>query len=132
MSGSQTEGVAQPLIAVVDDDVSFLRSLGRLFRSVGYAVASFSSGREFLSSLGTSTPACVVLDVQMPEMNGFEVLERLASLGLCLPVILITAHDTPQFRERAHRAETAGLLIKPFDGESLLASVHRTLELYTT
>lgn len=132
MLNTQPPKASRPLIAVVDDDESFLRSLGRLLRSVGYAVETFSSGRAFLSSLPISIPACVVLDIQMPDMNGFEVQERLAALGLCLPVILVTAHDTPQFRQRAHRPDTAGLLTKPFEGTSLLEVVQRTLTLYAT
>jgi FixJ family two-component response regulator len=92
----------------------------------------FPSAREFLASLPAAAPDCLVLDVQMPEMNGLELQDKLIELGYCIPVILITAHDTPQFRQRAHPIETAALLIKPFDGSALLGAVRRTLAVFTT
>jgi FixJ family two-component response regulator len=113
----------QPLIAVVDDDASFLRSLGRLLRSVGYAVATFSSGREFLSSLADYPPQCLVADMQMPAMSGLELQERLGAQGSCVPVIFITAYDTPQMWEQARRAGCFGLLLKPFDNAELLGAI---------
>lgn len=129
LPGEQTRTPPGSFIAVVDDDESFLRALKRVLRSAGFPVETFSSGRNFLDSLATSIPACVVLDVQMPELGGFEVQERLAALNLILPVVFITAHDTPQFRLRAQQSGTAGLLTKPFDGESLLQVVCRALRI---
>ena len=95
---------ANPLIVVVDDDVSFLRSVGRLLRSAGYAVATFGSGREFLAALPALSPRCLVLDVHMPGMTGLELYERLAAQGASVPVVFVTAYDTPQNRERARQA----------------------------
>ncbi len=113
----------QPLIAVVDDDASFLRSLGRLLRSVGYAVKTFARGGEFLSSLPVDLPQCLVADIHMPVMSGLELQEKLAAQGYCVPVIFVTAYDTPQTREQARRAGCFGLLLKPFDNEVLLRSI---------
>jgi FixJ family two-component response regulator len=127
MSESETGAAAPPLIAVVDDDASFLRSVGRLLRSAGYAVASFGSPRQFLSSLGTSSPQCLVLDIHMPEMTGLQLLERLEPLGCCLPVIFVTAFDTPQTREQARRAGAFGFLLKPFANHALVRAIQQAM-----
>ena len=100
------------MIAVVDDDTSFLRSIGRLLRSVGYAVKTFGSAREFLASLPESPPQCAVLDIHMPEMTGFELQDWLAAHGSCVPVVFMTGYDTPQARERARQAGCFGFLPK--------------------
>ena len=84
---------SNPLIAIVDDDESVCRAMSRLVRSLGMEVNAFVSGREFIDRIETTPsfqPDCVVLDVQMPGMNGLEVQERLASRGNPLPVIFIT------------------------------------------
>ncbi len=110
----------RPLIAVVDDDESFLRSLGRLLRSVGYSVKTYNKSTDFLAALPGSLPRCIVADVHMSGMSGLELLEQLATQGYPLPVILMTAYDTPQTRERARKAGCIGLLLKPFDDQELL------------
>jgi FixJ family two-component response regulator len=114
---------AGALIALVDDDASFLRSLGRLLRSTSYRVQTFSSARQFLDSLKTHLPQCLVLDVLMPDMTGLELQEHLVALGVRVPIIFVTAFDTPQTRERARRSGCVGLLLKPFDKEVLLRAI---------
>jgi len=114
-------------IAVIDDDESFLRSLGRLLRSVGYTVNTYSSGRDFLAALSDSLPHFIVADVHMPQMSGLELLEQLASQGYSLPFILVTAYDTPQTRERARKAGCLGLLLKPFDNQELLRFIREAI-----
>jgi FixJ family two-component response regulator len=116
-----------PLIAVVDDDRSVVKSLARTLRAAGYNVGTFGSAQEFLSSLATSVPQCVVLDVQMPEMSGLELQDQLAAQGSCLPVIFMTAYDTPQTRAHVHRAGVFGLLLKPFPNEALLRAIREAL-----
>ena len=76
---------ARPLIAVIDDEESVRKALGRLLQSVGMMVETFSGGGEFLEALATRRPACAVADLHMPEMSGFDLLERLHSPGIrCL------------------------------------------------
>ena len=116
-----------PLISVVDDDHSIVKSLARLLRLSGYAVETFGSAQEFLSGLISSLPRCLVLDVHMPEMSGLELQDRLATQESCVPIVFMTAHDTPQTRERIHRAGSFGLLLKPFANEALLRSVREAL-----
>jgi FixJ family two-component response regulator len=112
----------RPLIAIVDDDASIRRSLQRLVRSAGYAVETFASAREYLEWLPTGRAACVVLDVHMEEMSGFDLQERLAS-----PIIFITAHDDVPTREHLEKSRTAGHLRKPFDEQAVLGLIRRTL-----
>ena len=117
----------KPLIAVVDDDQSVVKSLARMLRLAGYAVETFGSAGEFLAPRSTAPPQCLVLDVHMPEMSGLELQDRLAAQESCVPVIFITAHDTPQTRERIRRAGGFGLLLKPFANEALLFAIREAL-----
>ena len=118
----------KPRIAVVDDDESVVKALARLLRSAGYAACTFGSAQEFLGSIATSLPQCLVLDVQMPGMNGFELQSRLKDLGHGqLPVIFITAHDTPQMRASARQSGTFALLLKPFEDTALLAAIDEAI-----
>jgi two-component system response regulator FixJ len=115
----------KPVIAVVDDDPSFLRSMERLLRVAGYRVSAFASPCAFLQSLTPPLPACVVLDMHMPEMTGIEVQDRLLAGGFCVPAILVTAHDTEHTREQARRLGFSGFLLKPFDGDVLLEALDK-------
>jgi FixJ family two-component response regulator len=113
----------RPFIAIVDDEEAVRKALMRLMRSAGLEAAIFSSGAEFLESLGTRRPDCVVLDLHMPGMNGFEVQARLAEGGEALPVIIITAHDSPEAHERAMAAHARAYLRKPLDDQALLDAI---------
>jgi len=123
MSSSEEIQVHSWFIAVVDDDPSFLRSMVRLLRVEGYNARCFASPGEFLNSLSSARPRCVVIDVHMPELSGVELQAHFVSQGTCLPTILVTAHDTPQTREQVRRLGVARLLLKPFDGEVLLEAI---------
>ena len=129
----RTESMAlsksKPLIAIVDDDESVCRAMKRLVRSLGMDAATFASGREFIDRVETPSfqPDCVVLDVQMPGMNGLEVQERLASSGNPLPVIFITAHDEAGVRDRALAAGAVAFLRKPFDDELFIKTLRVAL-----
>ena len=122
-----TMATTKPFIAVVDDDRSIVKSLARMLRLAGYAVETFGSAGEFLASLPAASPQCLVLDVHMPEMSGVELQDRLSAQESCVPIIFITAHDTPQTRERIHRAGACGLLLKPFANEELLCAIRNAL-----
>ena len=103
------------LIAIIDDDASVCRALQRLIRSFGMRTSVFASGELFLLSLELEQrPDCVLLDVQMPRMSGFEVQEQLARGSLDLPLIFITAHNGEEIKARASLAGAVGLLHKPF------------------
>lgn len=111
----------RPLIALVDDDEAVLTALRRLLRAWGGHAEVFASGRDFLDSLADHVPDCVVLDVQMPDLNGWEIQAELAALGLRLPLIIITADVAT--RELAQRAGAVAFLHKPFTDQQLLAAI---------
>jgi FixJ family two-component response regulator len=83
---------ASPRIAVVDDDPAVLKALSRLLRSRSFRARTYGSGREFLEALQTDIPHCLIVDLQMPDMNGVELQQHLVSSGISIPTILITAH----------------------------------------
>jgi len=86
------------LIAVVDDDEAVRRSMDRMLRAAGYTAALYATGGEFLDSLGRQAPACVLVDGQLPDMHGRDVLARLASRAAGVAAIVVTGHDTPEYR----------------------------------
>ncbi len=112
-----------PMIAIVDDDASVRRSLHRLVHSAGYVAKTFASAQEYLDWLPQGPAACLVLDVHMTGMTGFELQERLSA-----PVIFITAHDDAVTRTRIGRSGAAGHLSKPFDGQAMLDTIRRIVD----
>jgi FixJ family two-component response regulator len=115
------------VIAIVDDDVSMLRALRRLLRSVGFAVVTYASAEEFLQSGLQVRIGCLVLDVMMPGMSGLDLLDWLAASGMAFPVIIITACADEQTRRRAEQAGIVAYLRKPFEEEALLEAIQRAL-----
>lgn len=111
-----------PLIALVDDEESVRRALERLLRSAGLRVAGFSSGAALLRGLHDLGPDCIVLDLLMPELSGFDVLDRLPP---DYPVVVLTGRDSPEARARAVRA--AAFLLKPCDEHTLLDAIASAL-----
>ena len=114
---------AAPLLAVVDDDADVRVALTRLVASAGFSVETFASGGEFLHSIEDHEPDCVVLDLHMPEMSGFDVQGALAAGHAAVPVIVITGHDTPESRARAIELGAKVYLCKPVNDEALLAAI---------
>jgi two-component system, LuxR family, response regulator FixJ len=113
----------RPLIAVVDDKASVRKALMRLMRSTGLSVETFGSGTEFLQSIETRLPDCVVLDLHMPHMNGFDVQAHLARKHAALPVIIITGDDSPSARERAMGDGASAFFRKPVHDCVLLDAI---------
>ena len=111
-----------PMVAIVDDDGSIRRSLVRVVQAAGYKAQAFASGREFLEWLPQHRAACLVLDVHMSEMNGFDVQERLT-----VPIIFITAHDDAPTRERIEKSGASAHLKKPFDARTVLNAIRRAV-----
>jgi len=112
-----------PLIAVVDDEESMRRALQRLLRSAGYLVEIHSSGETFLQAARDEPPACVVLDLHMPGVSGFDVQEALLRDGPSIPVVVITGYDTPDSRARVAKYGAKAYLRKPVDAMDLLAAI---------
>jgi FixJ family two-component response regulator len=118
-----------PVIAIVDDDPSVRRALHRLVRSAGYAVQSFASAHEFLDSLPGRRVACLVLDIHLNGMSGFDLQERLVSDEVDVPVIFMSAHDDAPTRERIERSRASAHLWKPVDEQALLGAIRRVIGL---
>jgi FixJ family two-component response regulator len=108
---------------VVDDDFDVRIALSRLMASAGFAVESFGSGAAFLKSVDDHEPDCVLLDVHMPDVSGFEIQEALAVGHGSIPIIVITGHDSPESRGRALGLGAKGYLCKPIDDEALLSAI---------
>jgi FixJ family two-component response regulator len=110
-------------VYVVDDDESIRRALERLLRSAGYHALTFESAEDFLDFASGPGGGCLVLDIRLPGMTGFDLQEKLASWGATYSVIFMTAHDNPQWQERAKKAGALAYLKKPFHEQSLLDAI---------
>jgi len=115
-----------PLISIVDDDLSVRLALGRLVEAAGYTAEIFASAREFLDSFALGRTACLVLDIHLGEMSGFELQEQLAADPSTIPIVFITAHDDGPTRKRIERSGVA-CLSKPFDERALLDAIRRAV-----
>lgn len=115
-----------PVIAIVDDDPSVRRSLHRLLESAGFCVTTFASAGEFLDSLPHTRTACLVLDIHLNGMSGFELQERLVADGAGVPIVFITAHDDGPTREGIKKSKV-GHLWKPFDDQALLHEIEKAI-----
>ena len=102
--------------------------LGRLLRLADYEVAAFGCGEDFLASLAARHPDCVILDVHMPAVTGFDVQSRMRAAGVRVPVIFITASDELALDQAAIAAGGVKLLRKPFSNDELLEAVGAALE----
>jgi FixJ family two-component response regulator len=114
-------------VAIVDDDPSVRRALARLIGAYSFEPRPYSSAREFLDSLNNGAPACLLVDLQMDDMTGLELLHRLAGLGLKIPTIVVTAQDEPGMRHRCSLAGATAFLVKPVTGDPLLEAIEAAI-----
>jgi FixJ family two-component response regulator len=105
----------QLLISIVDDDGPFRESMEGLMRSLGYAVAAFSSAADFLASVRLGETSCLIADIHMPVMSGVELYRHLTKAGYAIPTILITAYPSEVERDRALKLGVLCYLRKPID-----------------
>ena len=111
----------------MDDEEPIRKALSRLIRSAGMHVEAFPSGAELLEFLSGRRPDCIVLDLHMPIVNGFEVQTRMAASGMSVPVIIITGHDSDETRNRALDGMPVAYLRKPVDDQALLDAIELAL-----
>src|SRR5262245_35371059 len=116
------------MIAVVDDDPRVLESLENLLESAGYGVRKFSSAKSLIDA-GLSDVGCIITDIGMPSVDGFELHGLVKKVRPDLPVFLITGRDVIGDEQRAGLNGVSGFFRKPFDGPALLAAVGNALEL---
>ncbi|POP75283.1 response regulator transcription factor [Pseudomonas syringae] len=123
-TASQTE---EPIIYVLDDDLSVRSSLEDLLASVGLRSMLFGSTREFLDTPRPDAPGCLILDIRMPGMSGLDFQEHMARSGISLPVIFITGHGDIPMSVRAMKAGAVEFLTKPFRDQDLLDAIQQGL-----
>jgi len=116
-----------PQIYVVDDDLSVREALGSLIRSAGLSVRTFALAQEMLASLRNELPNCLVLDIQLPDINGFELQQELATKDIQIPIIFLTGHGDIPMSVRAIKAGALEFLTKPFDDEYLLETIRSAI-----
>lgn len=123
----RSSAASESTVFVVDDDPSIRKSLTRLFKHEGFQVEAFATAGEFLNQPLPDSPACVILDVRMPGLNGLDLQTRLAKLRVLLPIIFITGHGDIPMTVQAMKAGAADFLPKPFDPKQLLATVRKAI-----
>ena len=121
------DGQTARYVAVVDDDRSVGIALCRLLRAAGVEAKAFESAASFLQSLGDRLPDCLVLDVQMPGMNGLELQQRLKDIAAALPVIMITGRDEASIHAICMAMGASSYLRKPLNDDDLLEAVERAI-----
>jgi FixJ family two-component response regulator len=117
-----------PTVFVVDDDDEVRVSIAELLRSAGLRAETFATAQEFLGRERGEGPSCLVLDLQLPGMDGLDVQRELTSSGKSMPIIFITAHGDIPTTVRAMKSGALEFLTKPFDDEHLLDMIHQALE----
>jgi FixJ family two-component response regulator len=117
-----------PIVFIVDDDLSVRRSTERLVQSAGLKVQTFTSAREFLTNARFEGPACLVLDVRMPGLSGMDLQRELTQAGIRVPIIFITGHGDIPMSVRAMKAGAVEFLTKPFRSRGLLDAIRAALE----
>lgn len=112
-------------IFIVDDDKSVRRALKLLMLAYGFSADTFSSSEEFFGAVPNSAPGCLILDIHLPGLNGWDAHQRLIKTGSNRPVIIITGDRSSGLNERALKAGAVGLLQKPFHDKELVDLLNR-------
>jgi FixJ family two-component response regulator len=118
---------ASPRVALVDDDAAVRKALARLLSASSFDISTFASAREFLDSLTEDHPACLVLDLHMPEITGIELQRMLVGAGIHIPTILITGHNEPGLSERCCSAGAVAFLVKPVEWHTLVGEINAAI-----
>ncbi len=125
-------GTEGRIIAVLDDEPEMRKAIHRLLTCRGYQVEEYERGEDVLDTVGSHRLDCLLLDLQLEGINGFEVLEAFLARHIRLPVIVITAHDEPGTEERVRGLGALAYLKKPVDRDSLLSRISDALSHHHT
>jgi len=123
-------GPVAPVVHIVDDDASFRKSLARLLETVGFSSVGYATGAEILASARLEEPGCVIVDLQMPELDGLELQQRLAERAPLLPVIFLTGQGSIDSTVRAVKAGAEDFLEKSGGSSALIQAIDRALLRY--
>ncbi|HXC69900.1 MAG TPA: response regulator [Pyrinomonadaceae bacterium] len=118
----------EPIVFVVDDDISVRESLELLIKFAGWQPETFASARDFLERPRSTTPSCLVLDVSLPDLNGLELQKLIGSERVDMPIIFITGHGDVPMTVQAMKAGAVEFLTKPFDDEVLLSAIRHAIK----
>lgn len=127
VSGLQPKPEAAPIVFVVDDDISVRESLEALIRDEGWRPKLFESPRDFLARTPTSAPSCLILDVNLPDLSGLDLQQRITSESSAMPIIFITGHGDIPTSVQAMKAGAAEFLTKPFNAGVLIEAIRGAL-----
>jgi FixJ family two-component response regulator len=119
--------MSERMVMVVDDDAHVRQGVADLLEAAGYAVHAFADAADFLAQPAPAVPACLILDMQMPQQDGMSVLQHMAARHVALPVIFLTGHGTIPLSVAAMKAGANEFLTKPVDPDALLAAVDEAL-----
>lgn len=119
---------SSPTVFIIDDNDDVRASIESLLESVGLHAETFSSAEEFLSRERSNQPGCLVLDLKLPSMTGFEAQRQLSDAGIQMPTIFMSAYDDKATIARAIDAGAVAFLTKPFGDQDLLNAVHEALK----
>lgn len=119
---------AQPIVFVVDDDISVREALELLIRCVGFSPECFASATEFLARPRPLAPSCLLLDVNLPDLNGLDLQKQLAGDRTDMPIIFMTGYGSIPMTVQAMKAGAFEFLTKPFDEEVLLAAIRKAID----
>jgi FixJ family two-component response regulator len=122
------KAAAVSTVFVIDDDGGMRQAIQDLVESVGLRAEAFATGEEFLEKPRTADPSCLVLDVRLPQMSGLEFQQKLAELGVRIPIIFITAHGDIPMSVRALKSGAVEFLTKPFRDQDLLDAIQQALQ----
>ena len=128
-SALQDESGLPKLVSIVDDDESIRRTTKLLTESYGFRAEVFESAEDFLKSDVLVTTSCLIVDIQMPGMDGLQLQSHLAAMGRSIPIIFITAYESKESRRRAMQAGAIAFLGKPFSDEQLLQTIRSAMEI---
>jgi len=128
MTSAAPKSQQQPIVFVVDDDISVRESLELLIEFAGWQPETFASAEEFLARPRIATPSCLVLDVSLPALNGLELQKLIGADRVDMPIIFITGHGDVPMTVQAMKAGAVEFLTKPFDDEVLLSAIRHALK----
>jgi FixJ family two-component response regulator len=117
-----------PIVFIVDDDISVRESLEALIGTEGWQAECFASARDFLARPPAATPSCLILDVNLPDLNGLELQERMAGDRLGMPIIFITGYGDIPMTVRAMKAGAAEFLTKPLAEDALIGAIQQAID----
>jgi len=127
-SGRHTGGPVSETIFLIDDDLSVREGLSELLESMGFPVRIFASALEFLALNPVEHEGCLILDVEMPGMNGLDLQRKLLSCDICLPIIFLTGHGDIPMTVQAMKAGAVHFLTKPVQQDALINAIQQALE----